>query len=147
MCICQIVGHLGCLFPYPVANSVSIVFKGLIALWMFDENIPTNSSNDKRNIPNHLPPTYELSTKPIAKMKEAVVNKEVKVEIKDVAVPKPGPNEVLIKVVVAGLLSPLLFARQASMMSSRTRFSLTRLPRNQPQGLENAKLVADKQEH
>ncbi|EAL85026.1 hypothetical protein KXW29_008054 [Aspergillus fumigatus] len=35
-------------------------------------------------------------------MKEAIVNKEIKVEIKDVAVPKPGPDEVLIKVVVAG---------------------------------------------
>jgi NADPH:quinone reductase-like Zn-dependent oxidoreductase len=53
-------------------------------------------------------------------MKEAVVNKEIKVEIKDVAVPKPGPAEVLIKVVVAGSLSPLLFARQASMMSSHS---------------------------
>ncbi|KAH6985366.1 putative quinone oxidoreductase [Ilyonectria destructans] len=35
-------------------------------------------------------------------MKEAIVNKEAKVEIKDVAVPKPGPDEVLIKVIVAG---------------------------------------------
>lgn len=44
-------------------------------------------------------------------MKEAIVNKEIKVEIKDVAVPKPGPDEVLIKVVVAGSLPVLSLAR------------------------------------
>lgn len=44
-------------------------------------------------------------------MKEAIVNKEIKVEIKDVAVPKPGPDEVLIKVVVAGSLPVLPLAR------------------------------------
>ncbi|PVH68654.1 GroES-like protein [Cadophora sp. DSE1049] len=35
-------------------------------------------------------------------MKEAFVNKQVKVEIKDVPIPKPGHGEILIKVVVAG---------------------------------------------
>ncbi|KAM0280567.1 hypothetical protein ACHAQH_004012 [Verticillium albo-atrum] len=35
-------------------------------------------------------------------MKEAVVSKETTVQIKDVDIPKPGPGEVLIKVIVAG---------------------------------------------
>ncbi|KAM0326212.1 hypothetical protein ACHAQA_006809 [Verticillium albo-atrum] len=35
-------------------------------------------------------------------MKEAIVSKDVKVEIRDVEIPKPGPGEVLIKVIVAG---------------------------------------------
>jgi NADPH:quinone reductase-like Zn-dependent oxidoreductase len=35
-------------------------------------------------------------------MKEAYVNPDLSVEIKDVAMPEPGPGQVLIKVVVSG---------------------------------------------
>lgn len=35
-------------------------------------------------------------------MKEAYVNKDLSVEIKDVNMPEPGPSQVLIKVVVSG---------------------------------------------
>jgi NADPH2:quinone reductase len=35
-------------------------------------------------------------------MKEAIVNKELKVTVHDVPVPKPNADQVLIKVVVSG---------------------------------------------
>jgi NADPH2:quinone reductase len=35
-------------------------------------------------------------------MKEAIVKKDTSVEIVDSSIPKPGPGEVLIKVVIAG---------------------------------------------
>jgi NADPH2:quinone reductase len=35
-------------------------------------------------------------------MKEAIVKKDFSVEIVDSPIPKPGPGEVLVKVVVAG---------------------------------------------
>src|SRR4051794_25133817 len=39
-------------------------------------------------------------------MKEAIVKKDTSVEIVDSSIPKPGPGEVLIKVVIAGKFSP-----------------------------------------
>lgn len=44
----------------------------------------------------------EGSVKRIAIMKEALVNKDISVEIVDSPIPKPGPGQLLIKVVVAG---------------------------------------------
>jgi len=44
----------------------------------------------------------EGSIKSIPIMKEALVNKDVSVEIVDSPIPKPGPGQLLIKVVVAG---------------------------------------------
>jgi hypothetical protein len=44
----------------------------------------------------------EGSVKSIPIMKEALVNKDVSVEIVDSPTPKPGPGQLLIKVVVAG---------------------------------------------
>jgi NADPH2:quinone reductase len=35
-------------------------------------------------------------------MKEAIVNSDLSVEIKDSPIPKPGPGDVLIKVAVSG---------------------------------------------
>lgn len=41
-------------------------------------------------------------------MKEAIVNSDVSVEIKDSPIPEPGPGELLVKVVVSGSAKPLI---------------------------------------
>lgn len=110
MSFCQAVGHSGCLFPLSGRKRLfSEAFKRWIALWSLIQK-PEWTQRRK----HHTPQSTTLQAIPpdlLANMKEAIVNKEIKVEIKDVAVPKPGPDEVLIKVVVAGSLPVLPLAR------------------------------------
>lgn len=43
-------------------------------------------------------------------MKEAIVNPDITVDIKDSPVPEPGPGELLIKVIVSGTSHTQLMA-------------------------------------